>query len=220
MRTYPLSITVAYGYIPSPDGYSVVPRGETFDFTIRLLTRGEYRRLYQDGLSGFEFEDAILTAGVVGHPETYQGEPWSWEDLPAGLPSRVAAEILQYSGFDEAKSPVVMEEVQAYLESEEAGYDLMIMTAFGNYRRDELDDLPADEWYRLIGLANRKLAILQLDPEVFITGQTKAPQNPIDMQSHMEIQGMPAARQGWDPRHPGSVEWQRPETQTFAFTSG
>jgi hypothetical protein len=173
MRTFPLTLTVGKGFIPSPDLTKVIPAGETFFFQIRMVTRGEYRRWVSSLDDPYDLEERILQEAVVERPERYHDQPWDWENVPAGLPPRVVQEILFLSGFEEEKHPGIMAEVEAYLASEEAGYDLMIMTAF-KYKLEELSELPADEWYRLIGLATRELAILQLNPEVFLDPEKAA----------------------------------------------
>lgn len=177
MNRYPIEIGLFRGWQPGlrtldpalPPMPAICPEWERVPFTIRTITRQEFRNWQRSYPDRFDFEDRVLQEAVLEHPRTWNGSVWEWDQLPGGLPEQLVQEVLHYSGFsDRGPHPLVMEETQRYLEGDEAKYDLLIKMAFDTYRLNELMDMETAEYNHLLGLAQWKLHLIGFDTDIVL----------------------------------------------------
>jgi hypothetical protein len=151
---------------------------DQYPFRVRPLTRAEFTqaRSSSSGSGSLELEDYILRAAVLETPADFQNQPWDWDRVYAGIAQQVVEKVLGLSGFGCMPDPLVTAPAETYLAGEESRYDLLILMAF-NYRLEELWEMAPELWYRLIGLAEMKLALLGVDPQQILnpTGKKAAP---------------------------------------------
>jgi hypothetical protein len=216
MLTSPFIAVLPRGVVTHPDGSQTPSYYEEYLFTIRSVNRREYQQWQVACPDISDLEEKIIQEGVISHPESFAGQPWEWGNVLAGLFQQVLDGIIAFSGLGENPDPQITEDVQAYLKSEEAKIDLMIMTAF-NYKYEELLEMDARTYQILTGQAYRKLCTMGIDPALFLdpenTSQRKAA-SPSGPPAH--VPGMPAAPvRGWVD---GKTE-RRDEQENFVFTS-
>jgi hypothetical protein len=173
VNRYPIEIGLFRGWRPGP--LTIYPEWEPIPFTIRTISRQEFRNWQRRFPDRFDFEDQVLAAGVLEHPAEWCGQPWTWDLLPGGLPEQVVQEVLYYSGFsDRGPHPLVMAETQSYLERDEAKYDLLIKMAFDTYRLSDLMDMETAEYNHLLGLAQWKLHLIGFDTDIVLDPEAHA----------------------------------------------
>lgn len=221
MRIQPLQIKVHLYRETSPDGRLRVPVSEVFNFRIRTLNRREFQAWNLDSLTPSDFEEKILQNCVLEYPDLFRGYPWDWNQVYAGVVAQVIDKIINLSGFGAEPDPDVIQKAQDYIQSEEAKYDLIIMTAF-NYKLEELMEMDSDIWHRLAGLAQTKIAMLGIDPDVILDPEgfaKKAPHGgnmpPGGVPPH-QTRGFPTAAKPYKP----GVEWGEESEGQFAFFGG
>ena len=164
MDRYPVLIQIHRGWAIAPDQLSLVPVCEEYAFQVRTLTRREHQSWRTQYPRTHQFQDHLLRECVVSHPETFDGEPWDWDRVWAGVVDQLLTEILLLSGFGEQPHPEIMARAFDYLQSPASNYDLMILCAFDSVSLDDLFDMHPESWQKLAGQAQRKLQLLGFDP--------------------------------------------------------
>ena len=182
MDLYPVTISLPRGWVGN--SRTIVPRFDTYDFTVRPISPRSFQswRL-QYRISAWplaranrtpnelEFEDRIVRESVVSHPELYNGQPWDWEQIAFGLHARLVEEILAYSGVLGHLHPTVMAQLNDYFNNERSKTDAVILTATDSYSLEQLDELGPFEYHRLSWMAQEKLKLIGIDPDIILDPQ-------------------------------------------------
>jgi hypothetical protein len=104
------------------------------EFIFRPLNRKEFEILLQGSSDGFDFEDNVCFHCVIS-PERFD-----YGNCIAGLPAMLCITILNVSGIGGTDASVSMlEEARAAIQSDfDRQMDCVIMSAFPQYRQDEM----------------------------------------------------------------------------------
>lgn len=168
MFKYPFTVQLERGHQIDHERLKVLRVYESYEFELRSLTRREFEFLRDKHPDMIDFRSAVLDLAVLRTPELFHGQPFAWDAFYAGLAEQVYQKILTLSGFIVAggsMDPDLIEPARRYLGSEEAKYDLLIMTAFKRYGLEDLLDIDPQLWHRLIGLAEAECRVMGLDPD-------------------------------------------------------
>jgi hypothetical protein len=165
--TYPITLRLFSHWATSPGSMTLVPVEEVFNFRVRPINRLEGMQWRSASRDDNEFGDLVLHHAVLEHPESFRGEPWNWDEIYAGLADQVLRRVLDLSGYGDGQSELA-QRVHEYLESEEAKSDLVILTAFDGLDLEKLLTMAPELYYRSLGLAQTKLALLGLDPDAIL----------------------------------------------------
>jgi hypothetical protein len=217
MFRYPFRVSIERGCRIDHEKLRVLQVHEGYDFELRSLTRAEFQNLRAKYPDWLDFQDAILDLCVVTRPDQFQGRPFEWGDFYAGLAAQVFQKILTLSGFTVAggaMDPDMINPAREYLGSEEAKYDLLIMTAFHQYKLEALQDLDPRIWHELIGMAEAALRIAGIDPDIIINPgniQKKQAMAQAEQEAARQLQMMMTKKDG-------SVV--KSTTDQMVFTSG
>lgn len=190
MHVYPVELALPLGYRFDPQKGYVAKCFETLPFVIRTISRKQYRSWTEYNQSMSFLEERVLEECVLSYPAYFGGQPWDWEEIPAGIVDQLVKQVLNMSGWGEAPSPVIQQRVQDYLESEEAKYDLLIMTAFP-YKREELEEMDLEDWQALAGMAPIKLAVVGIDPNLILDPKGARKTGPSGSGASPNVQGLP-----------------------------
>lgn len=167
-ETYPVLVGIQRGWQIAPDGLLVVPQVDEYLFTVRTLSRREFRHWTTRFPDPVAFEDHLLREVVLEHPAEFRGRRWDWDDVFAGIVQRVVQEVLALSGFSETPHPEIVARAEQYLAGQESHYDLLIMSAFDSYKLEDIEALSAEQFHKLVGQASRKLYLIGLDPQAIL----------------------------------------------------
>jgi hypothetical protein len=167
MYSYPMMVQVYKGYGLLPGTLYLGPLYETFPFLIRGFTRQEYTEWQQRFPRPGDLEDHLLATCVVTQPDQYHNSSWDWNAIPAGIAQQILDKIFSLSGYGDQPDPDITLPVNTYLNSQEAKYDLLIMTAY-NYKLEDLLTMDHQHWHQLIGLAQYKLEMMGIDTEMIL----------------------------------------------------
>jgi hypothetical protein len=193
MNTYPLTVRVYKGWgLPSGSHYLTVLY-HTFDFEVRGVTRREYNDWHQQFPDPVEFEGKLLRECVMSGPTHFEGNDWDWDLCFAGAAQQVLDKIYNISGFGTAPDPEITYPVETYLNSIEARFDLVIMSAY-NYKLEELMDMDQAHYHKLLGLAQMKLEMMQIDTEAILY-----PERAKKRKDAIAIPGARKSMEGMDP---------------------
>jgi hypothetical protein len=165
--TYPIDLSVFSHWTSASGSLTLVPVTEQFSFRVRPINRLEGMQWRAASRDDHEFGDLVLQHAVIEHPETFRGEPWEWDGIYAGLADQVLRRVLDLSGYGDGQSELG-KRVQAYLDGEDARCDLVILTAFDGMDLEKLLTMTPELYYRSLGLAQQKLALLGLDPDAIL----------------------------------------------------
>lgn len=174
MFKYPIQIRIFQRYGHDPETSKFIAIYDTYSFVVRTLTRREFENLESLDLPMVLLEDRVVEIGCLEHPETFRGEPWDWEKVPAGVVEQLAHRILQLSGFKGDPDPLVLEPATKYLQSEGAKYDLMILTVLPQYKLEDLLDMDVAIWHRIVGHSYSKMLLQGMDPDAILNPEKYA----------------------------------------------
>lgn len=167
MYKYPLDVKVYKGWGLPPGSIYLSPLYYTYNFIVRGVTRNEYYTWLQEYPNPVDFEGKVLREAVLEGPETYRDKPWDWDECFAGVAEQVLEKIYRISGFGTQPDEDVTTAVEKYITSEEARFDLVIMTAY-NYKLEELMAMDHRLWHMLVGSAQMKLEMMGIDTEAIL----------------------------------------------------
>lgn len=169
MIRYPFRVQIENGLRVDHAELKVLRIYETFDFELQSMTRAQFQQMEAQFPNKVDFQNAVLDQYVLKTPALFQGRPFVWDDFYAGLAAQVYQKILTLSGFIVPGGTMDMDMIEParqYLTSEEAKYDLLIMTAFPQYKLEDLLNMDPQYWHRLIGMAEAGCRIRDFDPEL------------------------------------------------------
>lgn len=133
---------------------------EVLNFRIKTLSIAEYQSVRRENPNAFDLEDSIISSYTVEYPEYFGQSLWSWDEVPAGIQSTLYKKILSLSGLQDDPDPIIVAEVNEYIDSDRFKSDLLIMTAFDSYTLENLESLHIANYLKLLRLAQVKLSRL------------------------------------------------------------
>lgn len=166
MYRYPVQVQLFQGW--DADARHLFPRIETYQFVVRTVTRREFQNWQLAHPVPTDFEDRLLREAVLETPAEFRGRPWDWDTVLAGIAAQVVEQVLSLSGFSQEPHPFIMERVREYTASEEAKFDMLILTATDAYKLEELQDMHPEDYHKLVALAQWKLGLIGLDPDIIL----------------------------------------------------
>lgn len=137
------------------------------DFYFRLLTRREFSLLNESSEDGFDFEDNISAVCAILPLE------FDFATCKAGIPAMLSLVILDMSGYGKESELRCLQEARLLMGQLEYQMDAVIMTAFPQYRDDELENLPKKYHFELFAKAEWALRELR----GLVLADIAAPQN-------------------------------------------
>ncbi len=216
MVCHPVQIPYSRGYRALPGEVRLTLQVEWYAFVIRNLTRREFLLWQTECRSQIELEDRLLKETVLEHPAQFRDQPWDWDEVYAGIVQQLIQKILQLSGFGSHPDPDVLSRTEEYLTSEASRYDLIIMTAF-NYKLEEVLELDPDHYHKLVGLAQWKLMLSGIDPQIILNPEASRKGGPGTQHAPIgpSVPGQPQYQHGG----PASGERRDQVEGAFAFYS-
>lgn len=191
--TYPITVTVYKGWGFLPNTIYIAPLYYTFNFEVRGFTRREYGEWQHECSDLVEFEGKLLKECVVVGPTHFDGKLWDWDECFAGVAEQVLEKIYNLSGYGSAPDLEITRPVEAYLNSPEARFDLVIMTAY-NYKLSELMDMDQVEYHKILGSSQMKLEMMEIDTEAILY-----PERAKKRKGRVAVPRGRAAMEGMDP---------------------
>lgn len=126
-------------------------------FLYKPLSRKDYRAIVENNeLTIFEKEDEVCAMTILW-PENID-----WDDIEAGIPSKLYKEILQNSFLDSAESIAHLIDVyREELETLDAQMSCIISEAFPNYDIEEIEEWDMIKFCKIFAKAEWKLKHLR-----------------------------------------------------------
>lgn len=147
-------------------------------FHYRLLTRGEFRRLYElYGHSQILFEDAVFNQALV---EPYPRDFPGIDKCLAGIPTKLAEYVLEDSGFTDTGDIVSLNKALAWIDTEEGRSDALICYCFPTVELTSLDSMTTDTYNKYLTAASILMKTFHgIEPQQFLNPKFVAPP-PVD----------------------------------------
>lgn len=159
-----------------------------YRFHYRLLTRGELRRLLEKyGGSQIFFEDAVCNQALV--------EPWpknfpGFDECLAGVPTALAAHILNDSGFTDEGQEESVAKALSWIDTEEGRSDALICYCFASVPMEALDAMTVDAYNKhLVAASVLMKTFHNIDPQALLNPRFVAtpPVDPEVMQAAQKM---------------------------------
>lgn len=125
------------------------------DFFFRLPSREEFEVFMTSSPDGFEFEDNISRLCTI-IPQDFD-----FANCKAGIPAMLCVTILQLAGYGGDNAAFQLQQARSKMELLENQMDAVIMTAFPQYKDDELRRMTRPRQFELYAKAEWALRELR-----------------------------------------------------------